>query len=390
MPPPDISAWGPLNLVILQPTSFCNLNCDYCYLPDRELRNQLDLELIDPIFRRIFESPFVGDAFVVCWHAGEPLAMPVAFYADAFARIEAAARRYDRNGVRIVQSVQTNAVPITQAWCDLFAAHEVQVGVSIDGPAFVHDAHRVTRAGNGSHAAAMRGVALLQKNEIPFNVIAVVSEASLDHPDEIFAFFMDNGMTDVGFNMEETEGVHAASSLDALPSVDRYRTFMRRMYELTDACGGTFKLREFEALANMIYYDRRLPNTDMNKPFAILNVDYDGNFSTFDPELLGVTTERYGRFVLGNVRTDALASVASDPAFLRMHDDMAAGVARCRAECAYFGVCGGGAGSNKYWENGTFDSTETSACRHRIKAVTDIVVEALERKALLAPPAHTR
>jgi uncharacterized protein len=381
---PDLSAWGPLNLVILQPTSFCNLNCDYCYLPDRALQNRLDPELIEPIFRRIFESPFVGAGFVVCWHAGEPLAVPVAFYEDAFARIADARRRYDARGVEVVQSLQTNAVPITKAWCDLFAEHGVQVGVSIDGPAIVHDAHRTTRAGAGSHAAAMRGVALLQKNEIPFNVIAVVSEASLDRPDEIFAFFMDNGLTDVGFNMEETEGIHTASTLDALPTVDRYRAFMRRMYELTDACGGAFKLREFEALANMIYYDQRLAHTDMNRPFAILNVDYQGNFSTFDPELLGVTTERYGRFVLGNVRTDALASVALDPAFLRMHDDMAAGVARCRAECAYFGVCGGGAGSNKYWENGTFDSTETSACRHRIKAVTDIVVDALERKARLA------
>jgi uncharacterized protein len=64
-----------------------------------------------------------------------------------------------------------------------------------------------------------------------------------------------------------------------------------------------------------------------------------------------------------------------------MHAEMRSGVDRCRAECAYFGVCGGGTGSNKYWENGTFDSTETQACRYRIKAVTDILVDALERKA---------
>ena len=376
----DVSTFGPINLVIIQPTSFCNLNCSYCYLPDRERRNELDPDLIEPIFRRIFESPFVGEGLVVCWHAGEPLAMPVAFYEDVFARIGETSRRYNLQKAEIVQSVQTNAVPINQAWCDLFMKHGVQVGVSIDGPAFVHDAHRTTRSGAGSHAAAMRGVAQLQKNEIPFNVIAVISERSLDHPDEIFAFFMDNGMTDVGFNMEETEGINTASTLDALPTVDRYRAFMQRMYELTDACGGTFKLREFESLANMIYYDQRLTNTDMNQPFAILNVDYAGNFSTFDPELLGVTTERYGRFAFGNVRDDSLVSICSSDAFLRVYDDMRLGVERCRAECAYFGVCGGGTGSNKYWENGTFASTETSACRHRIMAVTDIVVDALERK----------
>ena len=29
---PDIRQFGPINLVVIQPTSFCNLNCDYCYL----------------------------------------------------------------------------------------------------------------------------------------------------------------------------------------------------------------------------------------------------------------------------------------------------------------------------------------------------------------------
>ena len=384
LPAPDLQTFGPINLVIIQPTSFCNLNCDYCYLPDRERRNELDPELIDPIFRRIFESPFVGEGFTVCWHAGEPLAVPVAFYEDVFERIATAARRYSRTGARIVQSVQTNAVPINQAWCDLFLRHDVQVGVSIDGPAFVHDAHRKTRSGSGSHAAAMRGIELLQRNGVPFNVIAVVSEASLDYPDEIFAFFMEHGMTDIGFNMEETEGVHTLSTLDAAPPSDRYRAFMERVYHLTEGCEGVFRLREFEALANMIYYDQRLTHTDMNAPFAIVNFDYQGNFSTFDPEMLGVSTERYGRFVLGNVRDNSLASVCASDAFLHMYGDMRSGVERCRAECEYFGVCGGGTGSNKYWENGTFDSTETSACRHRIKTVTDIVVRALERKALVA------
>ena len=375
----DPTTFGPLNLVIIQPTSFCNLNCSYCYLPDRALRNELDVELIDPIFRRIFESPFVGESFTVCWHAGEPLAMPLAYYAEVFERIDAASRRYNHTHAQIVQSLQTNAVPINQAWCDFFLLHNVQVGVSIDGPDFVHDAHRKTRGGQGSHAAAMRGVELLKKNNIPFNVIAVVSESSLDYADEIYSFFVDNDMTDVGFNMEETEGINAHSTLDAASQSDRYRAFIERIYELTASEGGALKVREFETLANMIYFDQRLTRTDMNAPFVILNVDYDGNFSTFDPELLGVETERYGRFVLGNVRTDELASVCTSEKFLRMQAEMQSGVDRCRVECDYFGVCGGGAGSNKYWENGSFDSTATNACRHRVKTVTDVIVQSLER-----------
>jgi uncharacterized protein len=58
---------------------------------------------------------------------------------------------------------------------------------------------------------------------------------------------------------------------------------------------------------------------------------------------------------------------------------MQQGMTMCQQTCEYFGVCGGGAGSNKYWENGTFASTETQACRFRIKAVTDIALDRLEQ-----------
>jgi uncharacterized protein len=41
-------------------------------------------------------------------------------------------------------------------------------------------------------------------------------------------------------------------------------------------------------------------------------------------------------------------------------------------------LCGGGAGSNKYWEKGTFNCSKTMDCRYRIKEVADIVIEAFE------------
>jgi len=371
--------YGPINLVIVQATSFCNLDCGYCYLPDRQLRNQIPLELVTTIFDRVFESPFVGDAFTVCWHAGEPLAMPVSFYRTAFEAVERSRLAHGRDQCFVTQSVQTNATLITQAWCDLFKEYCVEVGVSIDGPAAVHDAHRKYRSGHGSHAAAMRGVALLQQNGIPFNVIAVVTDDSLDRPDEIFDFFYDNGMTDVGFNMEEQEGLNVSSSLAPRASTEeRYRAFMQRMWDRTVQAGGEFRLREFETLCSLVYNGQRLEQTDMNAPFKIVNFDHAGNFSTFDPELLSVEVEPYGLFTFGNVLTDSLDSICATEKFRRAHADMQAGVELCRSSCQYFGVCGGGAGSNKYWENRSFRSTETQACRYRAKVVTDIVLAELE------------
>ncbi|WP_035140460.1 cyclophane-forming radical SAM/SPASM peptide maturase GrrM/OscB [Fischerella sp. PCC 9605] len=381
----NLSAFGPIGLVVIQPTSFCNLNCDYCYLPDRQLKNRLSLDLIEPIFETIFTSPFIGRDFTVCWHAGEPLAVPVSFYHDAIAIIQQTKSKYNAKSVRVMHSVQTNGTLINQAWCDCFKQYDIHVGVSIDGPAFIHDVHRQTRKGLGTHAATMRGISLLQKNGICSNVIAVITQDSLDYPDEIFKFFMDNGITDVGFNMEETEGVNQSSSLAQDGVEERYRAFMERFWELIVQANGALKLREFETICSLVYRGDRMNNTDMNKPFVIVSFDSKGNFSTFDPELLSVKTDRYDDFIFGNVLHDTLESACYTEKFQKIYRDLATGIDLCRQTCEYFGVCGGGAGSNKYWEKETFACAETNACRYRIKIVTDIVLEQLEHSLGLIP-----
>ena len=377
-PESDRTSFGPISLVVIQPTPFCNLDCDYCYLPERQIKKQLSLDLIEPIFKTIFTSPFVGQDFTVCWHAGEPLTVPISFYEAALERIREAESQYNQQPCKVNYSFQTNATLINQAWCDFFQQYPIHVGVSIDGPDFIHDAHRQTRKGLGSHASTMRGIRFLQKNQINFNVIAVITEDSLDYADEIFNFFVDNGINDVGLNMEETEGINSSSSLDRLGTEERYSAFIQRFWELAAQTNGEFKLREFEVICSLIYDNFRQEKTDMNHPLAIVNFDYQGNFSTFDPELLSIKTERYGDFILGNVLHDSLESVCHTDKFQSIYRDMVNGVEQCQNSCEYFGVCGGGAGSNKFWENGTFASSETNACKYRIKLVTDLVLAELE------------
>lgn len=376
--PAELEAFGPISLVIIQATSFCNLDCDYCYLPDRQSKHQLSLDLIEPIFQQIFSSRFCTEEFIVCWHAGEPLAIPVEFYDAALTKITELNQTLNIRGIPVGQSVQTNGTLINQAWCDLFKKHQVHVGVSLDGPAFIHDAHRKTRTGLGTHASTMRGIAHLKQNEIDFNVIAVITEQSLDHADEMFNFFMEQGITDVGFNIEELEGVHQSSSLAGTKVEARYRAFMQRFWELTAASEGAFKLREFEHIGRLIYTNQRRQRRGLTNPFVIVSIDSQGNFSTFDPELLAVKTDLYGDFILGNVLQDSFESVCQTEKFRQIAQDIEVGVELCRQSCQYFGVCGGGAASNKYWENGTFRSSETMACKYYEQIITDIVLEGFE------------
>ncbi|MDH3604306.1 MAG: hypothetical protein OEU26_32270 [Candidatus Tectomicrobia bacterium] len=90
----DLSQFGPIKLVIIQASPFCNLDCDYCYLPHRSSSARLSLDLLTPIFRKLFASPFLKDDVTLVWHAGEPLAVPQAFYVEAFERIANLSRQY--------------------------------------------------------------------------------------------------------------------------------------------------------------------------------------------------------------------------------------------------------------------------------------------------------
>jgi len=332
----------------------------------------------------VLESPYLDGGFTLLWHAGEPLTAPISFYDQATACIQQVLERHGLPPHTINQSLQTNATVIDAAWCDCFERNGIHVGVSMDGPAFLHDAHRCTRTGLPTHAAVMRGIRWLQQREIPFQVIAVLTDDALDHADRMFDFFVDHGITDVGFNMEETEGENAASSLESPDGEQRYRAFLERFWRRSMEQPGRLRLREFDGIVNLACSDVRLAHTDMNTPFAIVNVDAQGHLSTFDPELLSVPTAEYGDFAFGHVLHDSLESLLANEKFQRIHGEIQAGVDRCRQECEYFGLCGGGAGSNKYWEHRRFDGTETQACRYRIKLVADVVLAGMEQELELA------
>jgi uncharacterized protein len=146
------------------------------------------------------------------------------------------------------------------------------------------------------------------------------------------------------------------------------------------------ELRELTgALAVILDETGRAAANQQTEPFAILNVDVDGNISTFSPELLGVRHEQHGDFVFGNVHEVALLDIAHSVNFQRVREEIAEGVRLCAETCPYFSVCRGGAPVNKLFENGGFASTETLFCRLTKQAVIDVVLSGLEGLLKLLP-----
>jgi uncharacterized protein len=371
----------PLSLLILQPTPFCNLACDYCYLTTTSNPARMSLEVLSGIVRAVPRLAKLPPRLTLVWHAGEPLVVPVDWYRSAF---DVCAVLGDGD-TRIDHSIQTNGTLISDAWCDLIRAHDLHIGVSLDGPRRLHDRHRVTRKGEGSFDRTMAGIRRLQDNHIPFHVICVLTREALADPDALYEFFTASGIDNVAFNIEEAEGGHGQSSLQVPDVVADHMAFMRRFRARVIGDGHRMRVREFDqALSAVTCRQPKGPRNQQAEAGGILTFDWQGNVSAFSPELIGQSAPEYGDFVFGNPVLRPDLSVWDSIGFRRAHRDIRAGVDACRTSCGYFEFCGGGAPANKLSELGRLDGTETLYCRLTKQNLIDLMVDELEQELGIA------
>ncbi len=371
-----------VQLLVVQPTPFCNIQCDYCYLPDRDSSAKLAPATFRLLLQKVFASNLVHGQLSLVWHAGEPLAMPVSYYRELWDVM-------DEMGIdqrKIRHSMQINGLLVNDKWCDFFLEKDIHIGVSLDGPAFLHEsAPRRPSPEKGTHSRVLEGVRLLQRPGIDFHVIAVVTAGALGHADAIVDFFEDLGVRRLGLNVEELEGVHKASSLIQIGIDDRVRAFWHRIYERVKIGGGRVQIRELDQAYGAIAHgseefsaQRSMQISSQVAPLGIISMDWAGNISSFSPELLGLKSLEYGDFNFGNIHQCDFQDIFESEKFRRVTAAIYDGVRKCEEQCSYFVLCGGGAPSNKYFENGSFVSTETMYCRTAIQMPLDIMLEDLE------------
>ena len=366
-----------IELLVIQPTPFCNIDCRYCYLPNRNAKAVVAPATLANLFTQVFASGWLEDSLSVVWHAGEPMVVPIGFYRDAFQLIDRAKPRE----LTVTHSFQTNGTLIDDAWCEFFAEAHVNLGVSIDGPKLFHDRNRRTRSGHGTFDKTIAGIRRLRRHNVTFHVISVLSAVSMAAPREMFDFYVEEGIERVCFNVEESEGDHVSQSFADSDVEGAYYRFLGEFWRLSSAMPGKIKfIREVEHALQQVIRPKDAPfSNQLVEPFAITSMDWAGNISTFSPELLGLKNAQYGDFLLGNINRDALVEMPQRGNLARMLKDIQAGVAMCRERCEYFSVCGGGEPVNKLAENGSFVSTETTYCRVTKMRATDLVLDALER-----------
>lgn len=356
---------GPLQQLIVQGTPYCNLDCGYCYLPDRSPRSYLEIATTRRLAQVIAASGLLAGQVDIRWHAGEPLTLDPAFYDEAAAEISAVFDPY----TKIRHSVQTNGVFLNASWMKLFRKWEFRVGLSIDGPAHIHDRWRKTRKGNGTHAAATRRLGLFAEYGVEFDVISVVTPVTLDHTEDYLEYMTALAPRSLGIKVEESEGPHMSSALGEKSFLSRFHDFADRLTEWSASTG--IPVRELRSIDQVVRDRPRFVRNTQNVPGAIITMTVDGTLSTFSPELAGQHDRQLKSLSIGNVfDTDILAKIANCGSG-EIADSIRRGVARCHAECAYFMFCGGGSPVNKFYENGCFASTETLKCRTTVMAFAD-------------------
>lgn len=358
-----------LQLLVLQPTPFCNLNCSYCYLPDRSNRSRMDDQTLESVGRHIVASSLFSEKSTIVWHAGEPLVLSPDWYISACETLGSASGRKSFR-----QSFQTNATLIDDRWVEYFAQPEVTVGVSLDGPEALNDKFRHDRKGRGTWRSVMKGIQKLHDGNIPFHIICVVTAASLDKPKSLAEALINTGAQSIGLNIEEIDGINRHSSLLETDHQSRVRAFLNDFIDVLDSQKNPPRLRERDTL-NRLLAVRKSGQTIRNQenaPGAILSVDVRGGVSTFSPELLGIDSTEFGNFNFGNINEIRdLSDIYLNRNFLRCQKAISAGVAQCKRNCGYFPLCGGGTPANKFGETQRLDVMETSFCQISIKTVLD-------------------
>lgn len=171
----------------------CNLDCKYCFylekeklFPSNENFKMTD-EVLENYVRQYIEHQNVPE-ISFAWQGGEPTLLGV----DFFRKVVALQKKY-AGGKAITNALQTNGTLLDDRWGAFLAENRFLVGLSLDGPAKLHDAYRVDKKGGATYAKVIGGLRVLKKHQVDFNTLTVVNRVNARKPLEVYRFLRDIG-----------------------------------------------------------------------------------------------------------------------------------------------------------------------------------------------------
>ena len=179
--------------VMIKPVgALCNLDCTYCYyLPTKTIYDHHEYRMTEATLESVFASilPRFADEVTIAWQGGEPTLAGLGFFEKALAFQE----KYKRPGQRISHALQTNGTLLDDRWCRFLRENEFLIGLSVDGPAHFHDHYRLSNRHEATSEAVLRGHRLLQRHAVDYNILCVLNDRNVHHPDEVLSYLLHLG-----------------------------------------------------------------------------------------------------------------------------------------------------------------------------------------------------
>lgn len=222
----------PVNVLIKPASSACNMTCAYCFYRDVASHRQegfqgmLSPRLMEEVVAGAME--FAEHSCSFLFQGGEPTLAGLDFYRQVVKLV----KKHEKPGVKVSYAIQTNAFRLDEEWCAFFKEHDFLVGVSLDGPAELHNLNRTDPAQNGTFNDVMRSVALLKKHGVTFNILCVLTGKNARSIERIYRFFRKQGLDHIQFiPCLEPLGQERGRERYHLP-VEEYGEFLIRVFDL--------------------------------------------------------------------------------------------------------------------------------------------------------------
>lgn len=371
-------------LVVFHPTPFCNLDCTYCWAPDRVIQSKMLLSIVERTLKNLYSNPNITH-IDFCWLTGEPLVMGLEYYKEVVELCD----KLKPVTINISFSLQTNGTLLNEEWAIFFKKKDFVIGVSIDGPKEIHDKQRKNKAGKATFEKALNGINLLIKHEVKGGALCVITKNTLElSPEELFFFFQEKKIS-WSYLIEARIGENTDSGFALSPKdLPRLRIYLNRLMDLWASHPNAF-IKDFDFLAKKLFgVDDYEVDYDNLGCLDILNVTAEGDFYWGNPELMTAIKNELG-YLKANILSTDLFEFRQTPEFKKFRTETFDGIEKCRNECEFFAGCRGGNPSHKYYHHKRFDVTSHLTCELNDKVISELLLSRMENELDLHQPILT-
>ena len=337
----------PITQLLVKVATRCNIDCSYCYwfrdaaVYDKpKLMNDLVLQqLLQRIEQHVTRHSLVD--FPIVLHGGEPLLWGV----ENFHRFaEACEGISSRTSCEIPIAVTTNGVLIDDEWLDCFETRNISVAISLDGPAHIHDLHRHTFQGTGTHAAVERAARMLVSRDIGVMALAVCNPAY--PPVHYVEFFASCGISSYDIMIPD-------ATVDEKPA--SIASFYNGLFDLWLARNRSAPTTDIRIISDMIaaLLGNNSPTEGVgHKPIELCTIMTDGTVEAHDVLRIAGDGSTQTKF---NIFDHAIDDVRNEPRWKAARDASIDLCEKCR-QCKFMNACGGGYLPHRFSKENGYDN----------------------------------